>query len=298
VLGKRGAEMPNPGPPPKGLAELVRSVLAEDLGPGDVTTRALIEEDARARADISFREKGVMAGGIVAELVLRERDAAVAYTQIVPEGGTVEAGSPVIRAEARSRAILSAERVLLNFVAHLSGIATLTASFIEAVEGTGVEILDTRKTTPGLRALEKYAVRAGGGTSHRMGLHDAVLIKDNHLTLSGLTPAEAAARAKAGVELPVEVEVTTLEEALACARVGADVIMLDNFDAAGAARAVEALHAEFPKGSGPCPVIEISGGVTLANVRDYANAGPDRISVGALTHSAASLDVTLDVWPL
>ncbi len=290
--------MPDPGPPPRELVSIIGRVLAEDLGSGDLTTGALLEERAMARAEISFREKGVMAGGVVAELVLRELDVETNYEQLIPEGGAVEAGAPVIRAEARARAILSGERVLLNFVAHLSGIATLAASFMEAVQGTGVEILDTRKTTPGLLALEKYAVRAGGGTSHRMGLHDAVLIKDNHLTLSGLTPAQAAARAKARVNRPVEVEVTTLEEALACARARADVIMLDNFDAAGAARAIETLRAEFPKGADGSPVIEISGGVTLANVRDYAEAGPDRISVGALTHSAASLDVTLDVWPL
>ncbi|MHC5053834.1 MAG: carboxylating nicotinate-nucleotide diphosphorylase [Planctomycetota bacterium] len=290
--------MPDPGPPPRELVSIIERVLAEDLGPGDLTTGALLDERAMARAEISFREKGVMAGGIVAELVLRELDVETEYEQLVPEGGTAEAGAPVIKAVARSRTILAGERVLLNFVAHLSGIATLTASFIDAVEGTGVEILDTRKTTPGLRALEKYAVRAGGGTSHRMGLHDAVLIKDNHLTLSSLSPAAAAAKAKARVNRPVEVEVTTLEDALACARAGADVIMLDNFDAERARSAIVALRAEFPKGADYSPTIEISGGVTLENVREYAHAGPDRISVGALTHSAASLDVTLDVWPL
>ena len=290
--------MPDPGPPPRELVSIIERVLAEDLGSGDLTTGALLEERATARAEISFREKGIMAGGIVAELVLRELDIETQYDQLVPEGGWVEAGAPVIKAVARARAILSGERVLLNFVAHLSGIATLAANFIKAVEGTGVEILDTRKTTPGLRALEKYAVRAGGGTSHRMGLNDAVLIKDNHLTLTGLTPAVAAARAKARVNRPVEVEVTTLEDALACARAGADVIMLDNFDPSHAEGAIRALRAEFPKGADYSPTIEISGGVTLENVRDYAEAGPDRISVGALTHSAASLDVTLDVWPL
>lgn len=290
--------MPDPGPPPREIVSIIERVLAEDVGTGDLTTGALLEERAMARAEISFREKGVMAGGIVAELVLRELDVETKYEQLVPEGGAVEAGAPVIRAVARARAILTGERVLLNFVAHLSGIATLASNFIAAVEGTGVEILDTRKTTPGLRALEKYAVRAGGGTSHRMGLYDAVLIKDNHLTLGGLTPAGAAARAKARVNRPVEVEVTTLDEALACARAGADVIMLDNFNPDRARSAIRALRAEFPKDADHGPIIEISGGVTLTNVRDYALAGPDRISVGALTHSAASLDVTLDVWPL
>ncbi len=290
--------MPDPGPPPRELVTIVERVLAEDLGPGDLTTTALLEERAMARAEISFREKGVMAGGIVAELILRELDVEAEYEQPVPEGGTAEAGTPVIRAVARARAILSGERVLLNFVAHLSGIATLAANFIEAVEGTGVEILDTRKTTPGLRALEKYAVRAGGGTSHRMGLYDDVLIKDNHLTLSALAPAAAAARAKARVNRPVEVEVTNVEDGLACARAGADVIMLDNFTPSDARRAIELLRDKFPRGGAYGPTIEISGGVTIENVREYALAGPDRISVGALTHSAASLDVTLDVWPL
>jgi nicotinate-nucleotide pyrophosphorylase (carboxylating) len=290
--------MPDPGPPPRDLVSIVKMVLAEDLGSGDITTRALIDEGAMARAEISFREEGIMAGGVVAELVLRELDVETKYEQLVPEGGMAEGGAPVIKVVAHARAILTGERVLLNFVAHLSGIATLAAKFMKAVEGTGALILDTRKTIPGLRTLEKYAVRAGGGTSHRMGLHDAVLIKDNHLTLTGLAPAVAAERAKTRVDLPVEVEVTTLEEALACARIGADVIMLDNFDPARAGEAIRALRAEFPKSAGYHPTIEISGGVTLENVREYAEVGPDRISVGALTHSAKSLDVTLDVWPL
>jgi len=290
--------MPDPGPPPRDLVSIVERVLAEDLGPGDMTTGALVDERSMARGEVSFRERGIVAGGPVADLVLHELDVAARFEQLVPEGEWAEPASPVMRAGARSRAVLSSERVILNFLARLSGIATLAARYVEAVEGTGVEILDTRKTTPGLRALEKYAVRAGGGTSHRMGLYDDVLIKDNHLTILGLRPAEAAARAKARVNRLVEVEVTTLEDALASARAGADVVMLDNFDPAGARAAIEEVRAEFPAGGDHSPLIEISGGVTVENVRDYALAGPDRISVGALTHSAASLDVTLDVWPM
>ncbi len=290
--------MPDPGPPPRELVTIVERVLREDLGPGDVTTAALVEAHHRAHATVSFREPGVVAGGPVAELIVRELDIEAEFSQPVADGDLAEADAPVMEFTARSRAALSCERVLLNFIARLSGIATMTARYVEAVKGTGVDILDTRKTTPGLRALEKYAVRAGGGVSHRMGLYDAVLIKDNHLTLLNAKPAEAAARAKARVNALVEVEVTTAEDALACARAGADVVMLDNFTPADAARAIETLRAEFPAGGERSPVIEISGGVTLANVRAYALAGPDRISVGALTHSAASLDVTLDVRPV
>jgi nicotinate-nucleotide pyrophosphorylase (carboxylating) len=289
--------MSDPGPFPKGGAQLAKAALDEDLGSGDVTTYAIIDDDAMAEADLRFKQAGVLACLPLAQAVFSFLDPQFTFETMAAEGDRVEAGAVVARLAGRAKAILSAERTALNILGRLSGIATLTARFVAAVEGTGATILDTRKTTPLLRAFEKYAVRCGGGTNHRMNLQDAVLIKDNHLALIGQSPAEAVRRAKARVRSSVEVEVTTVDQALAAGRAGADIIMLDNFDVAGAAKAVAALRAEFPKGRTGSPEIEISGGIGLSNVRAYAEAGADRISVGALTHSAPSLDVTLDVRP-
>jgi len=301
--------MADPGPIPAELEAAVRMALDEDIGTGDATTRALIGADVRAHAEFRFREAGVVAGVPAARAALLALDADASFEQLVPEGARAEAGAVVARAEGLARAVLAVEGVSLNFMARLSGIATLTARFVEAAASFGVAILDTRKTTPGLRALEKYAARAGGGVNHRMGLDDAVLVKDNHLAVAGLTPEEAVSRAKAAAGVPVEVEVTGVEAAVSAARAGADIVMLDNFTPAEAARAVAAVRAEFtqvaraPSGADPssprgAPAIEVSGGISLDNVRDYAAAGPDRISVGALTHSARALDVTLDVTRL
>jgi len=287
--------MASPGPVPQELAECVRRALEEDLGAGDLTSLALVDEHARARAVIRMRSGGVLAGLPAAEAAFRALDGGSRFERLVEEGSRVEPGRAVALVEGLARTLLSAERTALNFLGRLSGIATLTAAFVEAVQGTGAAIYDTRKTTPGLRALEKYAVRAGGGKNHRLGLHDAILIKDNHLALTGLSPAEAVRRARARWRGPIEVEVTTADDALAAARAGADVIMLDNFDPERAAAAVRALRAEFPRDRSGSPRVEISGGVTLANVRAFAAAGADRISIGALTHSAPAADVTMDI---
>jgi nicotinate-nucleotide pyrophosphorylase (carboxylating) len=289
--------MADPGPLPKNIAHLAKQELDEDIGAGDVTTFALIDDQLTAAAELRFKQGGVVVGLPCAKAVFTLLDGEAVFEELVSDGAAVEADAVIARIQGRAKAILSAERTALNFVARLSGIATLTAQFVEAVKGTGAAIYDTRKTTPGLRQLEKYAVRAGGGTNHRMGLQDEILIKDNHFAVLGLSPAEAVRRAKARVRTSVEVEVNTVEQALAAARAGADIIMLDNLDAAGASRAVGAVRTEFRKGKTGSPEIEISGGVTLENVAAFAKAGADRISIGALTHSAPACDVTLDVGP-
>jgi nicotinate-nucleotide pyrophosphorylase (carboxylating) len=290
--------MPDPGSLPKTVSRVAQTALDEDMGSGDVTTFALIDDATVCEAEIRFRSGGVVACVPLAEAVFRLLDVNLTFRQLVAEGREVKPDAVVARASGRAKSILSGERTALNFVARFSGVATLTARFVKAVEGTGALILDTRKTMPGLREYDKYAVRAGGGTNHRMDLSAAVLVKDNHLAVIGLSPAEAVRRAKARVTSPVEVEVETLDQALAAARAGADIIMLDNFDPAGAKKAVAALRSEFPKSHRDAPAIEVSGGVTLENVRAFAEAGADRISIGALTHSAPALDVTLDVRPL
>jgi len=289
--------MPDPGPMPKGVARLAKSALDEDLGTGDVTSFALIDEDARCQAVLRSREEAVVACVQFAREVFSLLDVDLSFEQVVPDGETVAADGVVARIEGKARGVLAAERTALNFVGHYMGIATHTARFVAAVEGTKAQIYDTRKTTPLMREFEKYAVRAGGGTNHRMNLADAILIKDNHLAVVGQSPAEAVRRAKSRSRANVEVEVTTVEQAVAAARAGADIVMLDNFDPQGAARAVAALRTEYPAGRTGSPEIEISGGVTLENVRAYAEAGADRISTGAITHSAPSVDVTLDVSP-
>jgi nicotinate-nucleotide pyrophosphorylase (carboxylating) len=283
---------------PKGIPLLAKGALDEDLGTGDVTSHALIDDEARCRATLRSRQKAIVACIPLAREVFSLLDVNLSFEQVVAEGEAVEAGGVIARIEGKARGVLSAERTALNFVGHFMGIATHTAQFVEAVAGTSAVILDTRKTTPNMREFEKYAVRAGGGTNHRMNLADAILIKDNHLAMVGQSPAEAVRRAKSRSRMSVEVEVTTVEQAMAAARAGADIIMLDNFDPQGAARAVAAVRAEFPAGRTGSPAIEISGGITLENVRAYAEAGADRISTGAITHSAPSVDVTLDVGPV
>ncbi len=293
--------MPDPGPVPAELEDIVRRALEEDVGAGDVTAECVIDRGLPAKARLVFREHGTVAGLLAAEAAFRLASAhtggELRFSSLVTDGDTVEAGSVAATVEGPAQAVLSAERVALNFLGRLSGIATLTARFVRAVEGTGARILDTRKTTPLLRSLERYAVRAGGGLSHRMGLYDAILVKDNHLVIAGLSPADAVRRAKKNAATSVEVEVETAEEALDAARAGADIIMLDNFGPRDAALAVGRVRAEFPRERKTSPLLEISGGVTIDSVRAYAEAGADRISVGALTHSARALDISLDIVP-
>jgi len=265
--------------------ELIERALAEDIGVGDVTTDALVPADARARAIIEQKARGVIAGLDVARAVFEAVDGELRWEPRVTEGEWRE-GGPVAEIWGSAASILKGERVALNFLGRLSGIATLTARFVRAVEGTGTQILDTRKTTPGLRELEKRAVATGGGTNHRSGLHDAILVKENHIEAAGgVGEATRRALAAARDRMRVEVECASLEEVEETVNAGASMILLDNMTPDELRRAVE-LTAGRAK-------LEASGGVTLENVGEIAETGVDYISVGALTHSAPALDLSL-----
>ncbi len=268
--------------------ELVASALAEDSAHGDITTIATIVSGRRARCTMVARGGGTIAGVPLAHEAFRQLDPTVAIRVDADDGEHVSAAAPVLFLSGHARGLLSAERVALNFMQRLSGIATLTASFVEAVEGTGARILDTRKTTPGWRKLEKYAVRAGGGLNHRLDLAGAILIKDNHLAAvdHDVTVAVDRARAMAPPGMKVEVECDDIDTVRAALSAGADVIMLDNMDLDTIRGAVELI--------GGRAVSEASGGVTVETARAIAEAGVDWISVGALTHSAPALDLALD----
>lgn len=272
---------------------LIRMGLSEDLGiAGDVTSATTIPVSSRVRARIVAKQAGVIAGLPLVVGVYAQLDEQVRFYGHVSDGDYVEAGTLVCELEGRTRSILSGERTALNFLQHLSGIATLTRQFVQAVSHTQAVILDTRKTHPGYRLLEKYAVRLGGACNHRMGLYDAVLIKDNHVDAAGsVTAAITAARANPiAAGLPVIVEVrdfAQLDEALAQ---GVDRILLDNMDTVQMARAVQVAAGRTP--------LEASGNMTLARVRSVAEAGVDYISVGALTHSAPALDLSMRVQAL
>lgn len=271
----------------RAFAELAGRALTEDLGTGDLTSEALFGADDRCRAVILLKEEGVLCGLPVARAAFRKLDEAIELERLVGEGELVaEAPQEVVRLKGRTRAILGAERVALNLIGRLSGIATLTRRFVEEVEGSGVAILDTRKTTPGLRILEKYAVQIGGGVNHRLGLFGAVLVKDNHLRLAGGVE-EAVRRLRTSVSLPLEVEADTLEQVEQALALGVERILLDNMSPSEVTAAVELVAARAQ--------LEVSGGVTLDNVRAYAETGVNAISIGALTHSARSLDVSLEV---
>ena len=272
------------------MQDLIERALAEDLGDGDLTTAAVVPEAVRARATVEHRAPGVLSGLGVAEAVFRRIDAGTAWLALAPDGEWREPG-PAAQVEGAASSLLAAERVALNFLGRLSGVATLTARYVDAVEGTGVGILDTRKTTPGLRALEKQAVRAGGGLNHRWGLHDAVLVKENHSALAGGV-GQATRRALAGAPVGVEVEVecADLDEVEQALSAGARRLLLDNMEPEMLRRAVE-LSAGRAQ-------LEASGGITLENVREIAETGVDFVSVGALTHSAPALDVALELEPL
>ena len=273
---------------PAWLREMVRRALAEDLGPGDVTSQACLPADLVGRARIEAREAGVMSGLAVAEEVFRQLSAAVSFRALVAEGETFPAGARLAELEGPVRDLLAGERVALNFLQRLSGIATLTRRYVEAVAGTKAVIVDTRKTTPGLRLLEKAAVRAGGGRNHRFGLSDGVLIKDNHLVAAGgIRPAVEAARAHAHHLLRIEVEVTSLEGLEEAIAAGAEAVLLDNMTVEQMAEAVKLARGLV--------LLEASGGVSLETVGAIAATGVDFISVGKLTHSAPALDLSLEL---
>ncbi len=267
---------------------VIRLTLTEDLGrAGDLTSLACVPQDARLRVSWTARQPGVLAGLACARLALHALAPDARFEALVEDGQRVGAGQALARADAPARAILSSERTGLNLMGRLSGIATLTRAYVDAVAGTGARITDTRKTTPGLRHLEKYAVRCGGGVNHRFGLDDAILIKDNHVAAcGGVRPAMERARAAAGHLVKIELEVDSLDQLEDALPLAPDVIMLDNFSL-GDLRAAVALAAGRV-------ILEASGGVRLETVRDIAETGVQVISVGALTHSAPGLDIGLD----
>ena len=270
------------------VEQAVATALEEDLGGvGDITTNAIIPPDAQGDASIIVRKPGVIAGLDLAAASFKSLDPDVRFTRIVEDGSKVEAGATIARIAGKTRALLTGERTALNFFGRLSGIATLTAGYVAAVEGTHAKIVETRKTTPGLRALEKYAVRCGGGTNHRFGLYDAVLVKDNHIAAAGgLAEALNAVRTAVGHLVKIEVEVDTLDQLENVLRFPIDAVLLDNMDAGTLKRAIALVKGRV--------ITEASGGVTLESVREIAKTGVDLISVGALTHSARSLDSSLE----
>ncbi len=274
------------------MREVVARALAEDLGPGDVTSDSVIPAGAKGRASIIQKEPGVLFGLDAVSEAFRQTGADAFDTILVEGEWRDDVPALAARVAGPARALLAGERVALNLLGHLSGIATLTARFVRAVEGTGARILDTRKTTPGLRALEKAAVAAGGGVNHRMGLYDAILIKDNHAAIAGGV-GEAVRRARdASPGLQVEVECSDDEQIGEAVEARADRLLLDNYSPPDLARAVERV-AELARGERP--EIEASGGVTLETARDFASTGVDFVSVGVLTHSAPTLDVSLEL---
>ena len=275
-------------PHPLLLEPIVRRALEEDLGrSGDVTSELVVPARSRAKAVLKTREPGRIAGLICAEAAFRLLDATLEFRLDTRDGADAEAGASLATLEGSARAILAGERVALNFVGHLSGVATQTRALAAAIAGTKARIVCTRKTTPGLRLLEKYAVRCGGGFNHRFGLDDAVLIKDNHIVVAGgLAPALERARVGAGHMMTIEVEVETIDQLEEALRLGVDTILLDNMGIDDLKRAVA-----MTKGRA---VLEASGNVTLETVRAIAETGVDYVSSGAITHSAPCLDVTVD----
>lgn len=273
---------------PEALRAHVRAALDEDQASNDVSTLATVVSTRHVRSTLVARRAGVIAGVPLAAEAFRQMDAGITVRVDAVDGMAVEAGAPVLHLTGNARGMLSAERVALNYLQHLSGIATLTAQFVALVQGTDAQILDTRKTLPGWRALQKYAVRAGGGTNHRMDLRSGVLIKDNHLAAIGgdIAAAVERARALALPGTPVQVECDSIEQVDASLAAGADWILLDNMSP-------DTLRAAVSRCRGRA-ITEASGGVSLATVRAIAETGVDRISIGALTHSAPALDLALD----
>lgn len=279
------------GVPPMLIARAVSDALAEDLGTrGDITTLSTVSAEAQAVATFGARRGGVISGLEVARAAFLALDPGVTFETLVRDGDAVAPGTVVARVSGAARSLLTGERVALNFLSHMSGIATLTRQFVDAVAGTHTRIVDTRKTTPGLRAFEKYAVRCGGGHNHRSGLYDAILIKDNHIVAAGgVEAAVAAARRHASHMVKIEVEVGDLDELRAALKHPIDAVLLDNMTPEMLAEAVRIVNG--------AATTEASGGVNLDTVRAIAGAGVDLISIGALTHSAPILDLGLDFAP-
>jgi nicotinate-nucleotide pyrophosphorylase (carboxylating) len=272
------------------LRAIVERALKEDLGSGDLTTRLIFPKAVKAEAVIRTKQEAILAGLPVAEAVFKKVDPKLKFKSLMQDGDRVRSGTEIARIVGDGRSLLKGERVALNFLQRLSGIATLTAQFVETVRGTKATILDTRKTTPGLRALEKYAVRMGGGQNHRMNLSDGILIKDNHIALAGsLKRAVQEAHRKAPRGLKVEVEATNLKEVKDALSVKADIILLDNMTIPQLKEAVSIINGRA--------LTEVSGGVQLNTVLEIAAAGVDFVSIGALTHSAPAVDLSMDITP-
>lgn len=266
----------------------VRAALAEDLGDaGDITSQSTVPADTRSRVVLRAREHGCIAGLDAARAAFREMDPGLRISVQAPDGSVVAPGDVIAAIEGNARAIVTGERVALNFLGHLSGIATATRKFVDAVAGTNTRICCTRKTTPGLRAFEKYAVRAGGGVNHRFGLYDAILIKDNHIAMAGgIADAIRGARAKAGHMVRIEIEVDTLDQLKEALDIGVEAVLLDNMPP-------EVLREAVTINQGRA-ALEASGGITLDTAASVAATGVDYISVGWITHSAPCLDIGLD----
>jgi len=276
------------------IEDIVDLALAEDIGKGDITSGALIPATLLGKASIRAKADGVLAGTGVARKVFLRVDPSLEVTVLIQDGSTIGPGDTIGAVSGRVTSILRAERVMLNFLQHLSGIATLTGRYVSRTEGTSATIVDTRKTTPGLRLLEKYAVRMGGGKNHRLHLGDGILIKDNHLAALRplcltLKDIIAKVRQNAPKGMDIEVEVTSVEEAREAAEAGADIVLLDNMSPEEMRRAVDQMPAGVRT--------EASGGINLNNVRAVAETGVDIISIGALTHSVEALDISLEIEP-
>ncbi len=269
------------------LTKIVETAINEDLGlAGDITSQAIMPDDRPGSAVIIAKQNGVVAGLFVAEAVFRRIDPSLFYDDAITDGAVVEPGQIVARVEGNLLSILTGERVALNFLGHLSGIATLTSRYVMKASAYGVAVKDTRKTLPGLRPLEKYAVVVGGGKNHRFGLYDAVLIKENHIqTAGGVVQAVDLIRANLEGDLPIEIETETIEQVKEAIEAGADTIMLDNMDTAMIAEAVKLIGGQA--------TVEVSGGVNLDNLEEIAKAGPDFISIGGITQSAPAFDFSL-----
>ena len=279
---------------PQVLRQEVRRFLEEDVGKGDVTTARVVPPGAKALGWMVAREALVVAGLDVVRVVFQELDPALEVEPALADGASVPAGTRLVRILGRAAPILTGERLALNLAQRLSGIATLTRRYVDEVAGTGASVSDTRKTTPGLRLLEKHAVLVGGGRNHRMGLYDGVLIKDNHAAVAGGVAAALRAARAASPAMPIQIEVDSLAELGDVLALGVEAVLVDNMTPDQVAAAVRMVRAH----PGGCACwIEASGGITLQNIRAYAETGVDTISVGALTHSAPSVDIALDLEP-
>lgn len=268
--------------------QIIENALREDVGEGDITTNLLFSEGAQSKAVILAKEEGTLAGLLIAERVFRKLDRDIVWNEKKKDGEKVEPNQILVEISGSQRAILTCERLALNFIQRLSGIATLTSKHVKAVEGFSVKILDTRKTAPGLRILDKYAVSVGGGVNHRFGLYDGVLIKDNHIKFAGgISRAVRLIRERAAKGIKIEIETSTLDEVKEALEAGADIIMVDNMTVETIRKAVELIDGRA--------LIEASGGVILENIRRIAETGVDFISVGSLTHSPRALDIALYV---